>query len=107
MAERRNTSPSAEPKKATAQTTPAGDTSREDGIQEERERALQEKVDASTLDAAPADQTGPTGGSFYNPATVGSGTIMPDGTYGAPLPDPNVERLAKLAEDTKDSDTSK
>ena len=32
------------------------------------------------------------GQSFYNPATVGSGTILPDGTYGDPLPDPQVQR---------------
>lgn len=70
-----------------------------DSATEERAARLREKVDASTLKAAPEDQKGPVGGSFVNPATVGSGTILPDGTYGAPLPDPNVERLEKLAED--------
>ena len=30
--------------------------------------------------------------SFYNPATVGSGTITEDGTYGEPLPDPTIAR---------------
>lgn len=52
-----------------------------------------EAVKASSMEAAPEDQTGPTGSSFYNPATVGSGTILADGTYGSPLPDPNVARL--------------
>lgn len=95
--------------KATSQTTSAtpGDPGPADATTEERAQRLREKVDASTLESAPEDQKGPTGGSFVNPATVGSGTIMPDGTYGAPLPDPNVEKLAKLAEETKDSDTSK
>lgn len=62
---------------------------------------LEEAVAASALEAAPEDQKGPTGGSFYNPAHVGSGTILRDGTYGAPLPDPNV---AKLADQTTESD---
>lgn len=104
----KNTSPSAEGPKATAAQTPpgfvpAGDTSAADAAQEERNAALQAQVDASTLEAAPEDHKGPTGGSFYNPAHVGSGTILPDGTYGAPLPDPNVARLAELREE--DSDT--
>ena len=103
MAERKTTR-SASSTESTKVGPEAGDTSTQDAIQEERNRALQEKVDASTMEAAPADQSGPIGESFYNPATVGSGTIMPDGTYGAPLPDPNVEKLAKLAEDQKDSD---
>lgn len=30
--------------------------------------------------------------SFYNAALTGSGTILDDGTYGAPLPDPTVEK---------------
>lgn len=49
-------------------------------------------VEASDLEAAPASQIDPQGSSFYNPALTGSGTIMPDGTYGAPLPDPNLEK---------------
>lgn len=53
-------------------------------------------VEASDLEAAPQGQTDQQGTSFYNPALTGSGTIMPDGTYGAPLPDPN---LAKRNED--------
>lgn len=32
------------------------------------------------------------GQSFYNNALTGSGTILEDGTYGDPLPDPTVER---------------
>lgn len=28
------------------------------------------------------------GQSFSNPALTGSGTILPDGTYGPSLPDP-------------------
>lgn len=32
------------------------------------------------------------GQSFYNEALTGSGTILPDGTYGDPLPDPTVRR---------------
>lgn len=75
------------------QRTP-GDAGPADSTTEERATRLREKVNASTLEATPADQAGPTGGSFVNPATVGSGTIMPDGTYAAPLPDPNVERLS-------------
>jgi hypothetical protein len=38
----------------------------------------------------PATQVGPQGESFYAPHLTGSGTILPDGTYGPPLPDPNV-----------------
>lgn len=57
---------------------------------------LEEAVAASPLEAAPDSQTDAQGTSFYNPALTGSGTIMPDGTYGAPLPDPN---LAKRNED--------
>lgn len=65
--------------------------------------AKEEAVAASTLEAAPEDQRGPGGDSFYNPALVGSGTIMPDGTYGAPLPDPNVARLQEDPAVTTDS----
>lgn len=57
---------------------------------------LEEAVASSPLEAAPEGQTDAQGTSFYNPALTGSGTIMPDGTYGAPLPDPN---LAKRNED--------
>lgn len=38
----------------------------------------------------PATQVGPQGESFYAAHLTGSGTILPDGTYGPPLPDPNV-----------------
>lgn len=58
--------------------------------------AKEKAVEASDLEAAPASQIDPQGTSFYNPALTGSGTIMPDGTYGRPLPDPN---LAKRKED--------
>lgn len=58
--------------------------------------AKEEAVAASPLEAAPESQKDPMGGSFYNPALTGSGTIMPDGTYGNPLPDPN---LVKRQED--------
>lgn len=79
-----------------------------DSTTEERAARLKAATEASGMEAAPEDQRAPErGDSFYNPATVGSGTILPDGTYGAPLPDPNVARLEKLAEETKDSDTSK
>lgn len=63
------------------------------------EEEKREAVQSSGLEAAPKDQTSPTGGSFVNPASIGSGTIMADGTYGAPLPDPSVDRL-------KDADKS-
>lgn len=58
--------------------------------------ALREAVDASPLEAAPESQTSGQGTSFYNPALTGSGTILPDGTYGSPLPDPNLERVKDL-----------
>lgn len=35
---------------------------------------------------------GPEGQSFHNEALTGSGTILPDGTYGEPQPDPTVQR---------------
>ncbi len=31
-------------------------------------------------------------GVFIDASTVGAGTILPDGTYGDPLPDPQVQR---------------
>lgn len=40
---------------------------------------------------APSDHT-VENQSFYNPATVGSGTITEDGVYGEPLPDPTIAR---------------
>ena len=33
--------------------------------------------------------------SFYNAALTGSGTILPDGTYGDVEPDPTVEKAKK------------
>lgn len=85
------------PTKATAPAAPA-DTSAQEEPTTGRQGAteLEKAVAASPLEAAPASQTDAQGGSFYNPALTGSGTIMPDGTYGAPLPDPN---LAKREED--------
>ena len=41
--------------------------------------------------AKPAEHT-INGATFYNAALTGSGTILPDGTYGEPLPDPTVQR---------------
>lgn len=59
-------------------------------------------VEASDLEAAPSSQLGPQGESFYNPALTGSGTIMPDGTYGSPLPDPNLAKRNDDPEVTTD-----
>lgn len=63
----------------------------EDGARQGNEEKLA-AVEASPLEAAPESQTDGQGTSFYNPALTGSGTILPDGTYGAPLPDPNLKR---------------
>jgi hypothetical protein len=63
---------------------------------------LEAAVAASPLEAAPASQTDGQGTSFYNPALTGSGTIMPDGTYGAPLPDPNLAKREADPEVTTD-----
>lgn len=41
--------------------------------------------------AKPAEHT-IDGQTFYNASLTGSGTILPDGTYGDPLPDPTVLR---------------
>lgn len=38
------------------------------------------------------DETKLEGQSFRNEALTGSGTILPDGTYGEPLPDPTEVR---------------
>lgn len=40
------------------------------------------------------------GQSFYNEALTGSGTILPDGTYGPPTPDPTVLRGGPSGERT-------
>jgi hypothetical protein len=66
--------------------------------------AKEAAVAASDLEAAPASQTDPQGTSFYNPALTGSGTIMPDGTYGSPLPDPNLVRRQEDPEVTTELD---
>lgn len=105
--ERKNTSPSAEPRRATARTETPGDTTALDAAQAERDQKLLDQVAESDLEAAPADQQGPTGGSFHNPATVGSGTILPGGTYGAPLPDPNVRKLAEAKDAAEKRDAAK
>lgn len=78
-------------------TPPAGtDAQEEPTTGRQGATELEKAVAASPLEAAPASQVDVQGTSFYNPALTGSGTIMPDGTYGAPLPDPN---LAKRQED--------
>lgn len=55
----------------------------------------------------PATQVGPQGESFYAPHLTGSGTILPDGTYGPPLPDPNVLAMTdpELAPDVPERTT--
>lgn len=66
--------------------------------------AKERAVEASDLEAAPASQIDQQGTSFYNPALTGSGTIMPDGTYGSPLPDPNLEKRNQDPNVTTDLD---
>ena len=39
-----------------------------------------------------SEKTTADGQSFYSEALTGSGTILPDGTYGEPEPDPTVQR---------------
>lgn len=67
-----------------------------------------ERVENSPLkDVIPDHQKDPQGATFYNPALVGSGTIMPDGTYGAPLPDPLLlkrQEDPEVTTDLKDAD---
>ena len=57
------------------------------------ERVEEEGLDIEVVDPTGGSQLGPDGASFINPALVGAGTIMPDGTYGSPLPDPNLARV--------------
>jgi hypothetical protein len=57
------------------------------------ERVEEEGLDVEVKDPTGGSQLGPDEASFINPALVGSGTIMPDGTYGPPLPDPNLARV--------------
>jgi hypothetical protein len=57
------------------------------------DRVEDEGLDIDVKDPTGGTQLGPDEASFINPALVGSGTIMPDGTYGAPLPDPNLARV--------------
>jgi hypothetical protein len=51
-----------------------------------------EEEGLSSEDIDPTDR-------FVNVGTLGAGTIMPDGTYGPPMPDPNVKKLAEEAEE--------
>jgi hypothetical protein len=53
------------------------------------------QVEEEGLDAADLDPADP----YVNLGHVGAGTIMPDGTYGAPLPDPMVKKLAEEAQE--------
>lgn len=76
----------------------------QDPAERQGNQAKLEAVAASTLEAAPESQTDGQGTSFYNPALTGSGTIMPDGTYGAPLPDPNLERRRELTTEAEEQD---
>lgn len=92
-----NRQPAAKATAPTTSTTPAStDAQEEPTTGRQGATELEKAVAASDLEAAPASQTDAQGTSFYNPALTGSGTIMPDGTYGAPLPDPN---LAKREDD--------
>jgi hypothetical protein len=56
---------------------------------------LVQRVQEEGLDPADLDPADP----FVNLGHVGAGTIMPDGTYGAPLPDPMVAKLAAEAQE--------
>lgn len=91
---------------ATTTTTPASTDAQDQEPTTGRQGAteLEKAVAASPLEAAPASQTDVAGGSFYNPALTGSGTIMPDGTYGSPLPDPNLEKRREDPEITTELD---
>lgn len=60
------------------------------------------KLAKEWADKGPEAHRGPGGESFYNPGAVGSGTIMSDGTYGPPLPDPNLLRRQEDPEVTTD-----
>jgi hypothetical protein len=69
--------------------------------------ATVEAVEASDLEAAPEGQRDPQGASYHNSALTGSGTIMPDGTYGAPLPDPLLVKRQEdpgVTSDTREPD---
>ena len=81
-------------------------TNRQDQNPDERQgnAAKLEAVEASPLEAAPESQTDGQGTSFYNPALTGSGTILLDGTYGAPLPDPNLAERRKLTTEAEEQD---
>ena len=53
-----------------------------------------DKHDAAIKDAGTSDPADHVieEGVFYDPSTVGAGTILPGGGYGDPLPDPQVQR---------------
>lgn len=74
------------------------------GAERQGNQAKLDAVEASDLEAAPASQTGAQGDSYYNPALTGSGTILPDGTYGAPIPDPNLGKRQELTTEAKEED---
>jgi hypothetical protein len=76
----------------------------QDPLERQGNQAKLDAVAASPLEAAPESQTDGQGTSFYNPALTGSGTIMPDGTYGAPLPDPNLEKRRELTTEAEEAD---
>lgn len=80
------------PDVATGHTTEDGVVSSAPVPGEDVDAATKLVQEATTAD--PADHQA-AGQSFYNAATTGSGTILPDGTYGDPLPDPQVQRVAK------------
>lgn len=84
-------------------TTNREDQAPEDGARQ-GDQAKLDAVEASDLEAAPESQTDGQGTSFYNPALTGSGTIMPDGTYGAPLPDPNLAKRQELSTEAEEAD---
>lgn len=62
-----------------------------------------ERVEAEGIQPEDLDPGHP----HINLALVGAGTIMPDGTYGPPMPDPMVAKLAAEAQelDTHGTDT--
>lgn len=78
------------PDVATGHTTQDGVVSSAPVPGEDVEAATKLVDEATSAD--PADHQA-AGQSFYNAATTGSGTILPDGTYGDPLPDPQVQRV--------------
>jgi hypothetical protein len=99
-----NRQTAAKPATTTTSTTPASTDTQEPTTGRQGATELEKAVAESPLEAAPASQTDAQGTSFYNPALTGSGTIMPDGTYGAPLPDPNLAKREADPEITTELD---